>query len=239
MDKRTTKRSGMYFIEGKYYPSVTQILSVIDKPALRYWFGKQVYQAVALNPDMNEQQALAEPYKVSESAKDRGSAVHDIVEAWENTGKVVGLEGQFKGYAQAFESWIKSNNIKLLEHERSVYSKKYRYAGTLDLLVKVNGFDKPTLIDVKTGKDIYAEAHLQVSAYKQALLEDGVELQDTAILLLQEDGTFKYETGKDKLRAFLACKVLWEGLNEELLKKADVPIQESLIEELNDTESNN
>lgn len=232
MNQKSTKRVGMYLLDGKYYPSVTQILSVIEKKALMYWFGKQVYQAVALNPELTEQQALAEPYKVSESAKDRGSAVHSIVEAYENTGKVVGQEGPFKGYAQAFQSWVDMNQIKILEHERTVFSDKYHYAGTLDLLVTVNGFDKPTLIDVKTGKDIYPEAHLQVSAYRQALEETGYELGNTGILLLQEDGTFKYEVGKDKLKPFLACKYLWEGLNEELLKKADVPIQESLLEEL-------
>lgn len=232
MNQKSTKRAGMYLKDGKYYPSVTQILTVIDKPSLRWWFGKEVYQAVALNPDMNEQQALAEPYKQSETAKSRGTAVHDIVEAYENTGRVVGIEGPFKGYAQAFDSWVKSNNVIVVEHERSVYSEKYRYAGTLDLLVKFNKEEKPTLIDIKTGKDIYPEAHLQVSAYKQALEEDGVELRNTGVLLLQEDGTYKFELGKDKLKSFLACKILWEGLNEELLKKADVPIQESLLEEI-------
>lgn len=232
MNDKSTKRAGMYFLEGKYYPSVTQILSVIDKPALRIWFGKEVYRATALNPEMNEQQALAEPYKTSETAKGRGTSVHDIVEAWENTGRVAGLTGPYKGYAEAFDSWIKSNNVKLVEHERTVCSDKYRYAGTLDLLVKIGSYDNPTLIDIKTGKDIYQEAHLQVSAYRQALEESGTKLQGTAVLLLQEDGTFKYELGKDKLRAFLACKVLWEGLNEELLKKAAVPIQESLMEDI-------
>lgn len=222
MNSKSTKRAGMYLLDGKYYPSVTQILSVIDKPALRIWFGKQVYLATALHPELTEQQALAEPYKQNETAKSRGTAVHDIVEAYENTGKVAGLEGPFKGYAQAFQKWVADNKVEVVEHERTVFSNKYGYAGTLDLLVKINNSDRLTLIDVKTGKDIYNEAHLQVSAYRQALLEDGVELQGSAILLLQEDGTYKYEVGKDKLSGFLACKTLWESLNEELMKKANI-----------------
>jgi len=230
MNDKSTKRAGMYLIDNKYYPSVTQILSVIDKPALRIWFGKQVYMATALNPAISEQEALAEPVKQSTSAKGRGTAVHDIVEAYENTGKVAGLEGPFQGYARAFESWINSNDIKVIGHEQTVKSEKYHYAGTLDLLVKVNG--NLTLIDVKTGKDIYPEAHLQVSAYKQALSEDGTELQGAGILLLQEDGTYKYEQAKDKLKTFLACKVLWEGLNEELIAKANVELNKRLLEEL-------
>jgi hypothetical protein len=230
MNDKSTKRAGMYLINNKYYPSVTQILSVIDKPALRIWFGKQVYMATSLNPAISEQEALAEPTKQSTSAKSRGTAVHDIVEAYENTGKVAGLEGPFQGYARAFESWINSNDIKVIGHEQTVKSEKYHYAGTLDLLVEVNG--NLTLIDVKTGKDIYPEAHLQVSAYKQALSEDGTELQGAGILLLQEDGTYKYEQAKDKLKTFLACKVLWEGLNEELIAKANVELNKRLLEEL-------
>lgn len=230
MNDKSTKRAGMYLINNKYYPSVTQILSVIDKPALRIWFGKQVYMATSLNPAISEQEALAEPTKQSTSAKSRGTAVHDIVEAYENTGKVAGLEGPFQGYARAFESWINSNDIKVIGHEQTVKSEKYHYAGTLDLLVEVNG--KLTLIDVKTGKDIYPEAHLQVSAYKQALSEDGTELQGAGILLLQEDGTYKYEQSKDKLKTFLACKVLWEGLNEELIAKANVELNKNLLKGL-------
>ena len=212
----------MYFIDNKYYPSVTQILSVIDKPALRIWYGKQIYQAVALHPEISEKEALAEPYKQGVTAKDRGSAVHAIVEGWEVTGKVNGLDGEHKGYAQAFDRWIKSNDVKIVEHERTICSDKYGYAGTLDLLVKINGFELPTLIDIKTGKDIYPEAQLQVSAYRVACEEQGTKLDSTGILLLMEDGTYKFELGKDKFAGFLACKTLWETLNEDLMIKAGI-----------------
>jgi len=227
MNEKLKKRAGMYIKDEKYYPSVTQILKVIDKPALRYWYGKQVYEATALNPELSEQEALAYPYKVSESAKDRGTAVHDIVEAYKNIGDVVGQEGPFQEYAKAFQDFVNEYDIEVVENEKTVYSEKYRYAGTLDLLVKIKG--KLTIIDVKTGKDIYPEAHLQVSAYKQALSEDGIEVEDTAILLLQDDGKYKYEKAKDKFQGFLACKFIWESLNEELLKKAGVPISERLL----------
>jgi hypothetical protein len=230
MSDKNIKRAGMYWIGKKAYPSVTQILSIIDRPALRYWFGREVYRAMAINPTLSEQEAMAAPYQISETAKQRGSAVHDIVEAWENTGKVAGLEGVFSGYAKAFESWIKNNKVELVEHEKTVFSKKHRYAGTLDLLAKLNGNALPHLIDIKTGKkDLYPEVHLQLSAYEQALFETGYEkngekfqtVEGTAALLLMEDGTYKFETGKDKFKEFLACKKIWEGLNEDLLKKAD------------------
>lgn len=232
MNNKHTKRAGLYWIDEIAYPSVTQILSILDKPALRYWFGRQVYLAMAIDPTLSEQEALAAPYRTSETAKARGTAVHDVVEAWENTDRVVGQEGPFAGYAKAFQSWVDHNNVTLVEHERTVVSKKYGYAGTLDLLVKINGFTKPTLIDIKTGKDLYPEVHLQMSAYGKAMEEQGIELQGTAALLLMEDGTFKFEQGKDKFKEFLACKIIWEGLNKETLDKANVkqttPLEEIL-----------
>jgi hypothetical protein len=229
MNGKNTKRAGLYYIENSYYPSVTQIIGILAKPALTYWFGKQVYQVMALNPELTEQQALAAPYQVSETAKGRGTAVHDIVEAWEHTSRVVGQEGPYAGYAQAFQLWVDHNQVKLVEHERTVVSKEFRFAGTLDLLVMIDGFKKPTLIDIKTGKDLYPEVHLQLSAYKQALKEDGVEVEGTAALLLMEDGTYKFEVGKDKFKEFLACKTIWDGLNEELMSKANEAQQKELI----------
>jgi len=53
--------------------------------------------------------------------------------------------------------------------EQVVYSEKHRYAGTLDLLAEVNGV--LTVVDWKTGKAVYSEAHLQNAAYRQAVRE--------------------------------------------------------------------
>lgn len=218
-DKRDTRRGGFYWVNNKPYISVTNILKVLDKPALRYWFGREVYRAMVVNPELSEQEALAAPYKTSGEAKDRGSAVHSIVEAWKSIDEVVGLGGPYAGYARAFKEWLEDNKVSVRENEKTVVSKEHGYAGTLDLLVVLNGDRLPTLVDVKTGKDLYPEVHLQMSAYKQALEEGGTEVQGTAALLLQEDGTYKYELGKDKFKEFMAAKLIYESNNEEMLAK--------------------
>jgi len=219
MDKRHERRAGFYWVDDKPYITVTNVLKIIDKPALRYWYGKEVYRAVTLNPGIGEREALSEPYKSSGKAKDRGTAVHDIVEAWKNIGEVAGKKGPFQGYAKAFESWLGDNRVKVEENERTVVSHKHRYAGTLDMLARINGDNLLTVIDVKTGKDLYPEVHLQLSAYRHALEEQGVEVKGTAAVLLREDGTYKYETGQDRLKGFLAAKALTEELDKERLIK--------------------
>ena len=216
-DQRNSKRGGYYWIDGEPYPSVTAVLTVIDKPALRHWYGREIWRAMVGNPTLSEKSALAIPYEANESAKNRGSTIHSLVEAYKHTKEhVASIPEEFRGYAQAFYRWTEDNHVTVLEHERTVISRKHHYAGTLDMLVKLNGNEKPIVVDVKTGKDIYLEAFLQLSAYKQALKEEGTEVEATAVLLLQEDGSYKYQySTQDCFRQFFACKVLWEWLNAE------------------------
>ena len=218
-DKRNQRRGGLYWIEDKPYISVTKVISVLAKPALRYWYGREVYRAMVADPELSEQEALAAPWKKNKKAKDRGSAVHSIVEAWKNIDEVVGEDTQYKGYAEAFSKWLDDNDITAVEHEKTVVSKQHGYAGTLDMIAKRNGDGHTFIVDVKTGKDLYPEVHLQLSAYKQALSEEGIKVDGTAALLLNEDGTYKYELGKYKLNGFLACLTIYKELEEEFLEK--------------------
>lgn len=220
-DQRQIRRGGFYWIEEVPYPSVTNIIGILDKPALRYWYGREVYRAMVADPSLSEKDALSKPYQVSESAKDRGSTVHSIVEAWrQSQAQVDNVPEPFRGYAQAFYQWVEDNQTEIVEHERTVVSKEHGYAGTLDLLVKLNGAKLPLVADVKTGKDIYDEAWLQLSAYRHGLAEQGVETAGIAVVLLQENGSYKFQhQTEDYLPQFLACKTIWEWQNREDLAK--------------------
>lgn len=211
-DKR---RGGFYWIKNKPYVSVPNVLKVIDKPALRYWFGKQVYLAMVVDPTLSEKEALSSPYKTSKKAMSRGTTVHSIVEAYKHSKKHIDdkVTDEWKGYARAFYRWIEEMGAEVLENERTVVNEKYKYAGTLDLLVKIGG--KKLVVDVKTGKDIYPEAFMQVAAYKEAL--EGVD--DAAVLLLKEDGTYKYEIGNGSFTVFRACLHIWKELNKKVCEK--------------------
>jgi hypothetical protein len=218
-NKKDMRRGGFYWIDKHPYVSVTQVISVIDKPQLRYWFGKEVYRAMVIDPTLTEQAALAAPYQKSDTAKTRGTTVHTIVESYKHTKEhIETIPEEFKGYATAFYNWVEDNDIEILEHERTVVSKQYEYAGTLDLLVKNKQSNRTFIIDVKTGKDIYPESFLQLSAYKQALKEGGTEVNDIAVLLLKEDGKYKFGQGENCLEVFLAAKLLWEWKNPDLME---------------------
>lgn len=218
-NQKDLRRGGLYWKKDPKLPylSVTQSLSIIDKPQLRRWFGKMVYWAMVEDPTMKEEEALSAPYKKSSEAAGRGTTVHSIIEVYKHTKEhVEGVPEAFRGYANAFRSWIDDYDIEILENERTVFSEKYSYAGTLDIIAKNKKSGKTLIVDVKTGKDIYPEAFLQLSAYKQALAEEGIAINSTAVLLLKEDGSYNFEEEDGNFQAFLATMILFRWKNPDI-----------------------
>ena len=211
-DKRHERRGGYYWVDGVPHVSVTNVLKVIDKPALRHWFGKEVYLAMVLDPSLDQKTALTAPYATSDKAKTRGTLVHSVIEAYKTTGeKIETVPEKYRGYVNAFYSYVKDNKLEILEVEKTVYNEKYGYAGTRDMKARINERKKPWILDFKTGKDIYQETALQLSAYKHADDEDC----RLGVVLLKEDGKYKFQEMEDEFEAFLACKTLWEWQNRE------------------------
>lgn len=219
-DLRNRRRGGFYWHNNEPYVSVTTVLKVIDKPALRWWFGREVYYAMVKDPSMDEKKALAAPYRKSKKAMLRGTTVHKMVEDYEHGDDPVSLiGGEFEGYAKAFKKWLNDNTVTIVENEKSVRSDIHKYAGTLDLIVKLDSDEALHIIDIKTGKDIYDDYFLQLAAYQHALAEQGWDIKHTAILLLNPDGTYKFELNEASVEPFLAAKKLWEWKNRELIEK--------------------
>lgn len=230
-----------YEVNGQRLPSVTHILSCLGKPALINWAANQeraacldaaadLYTDLASTPPMSRSSFVAtltarigkqKAHKRElEKAGEIGSQVHGLIE-WNlrsQLGQKVGPEPRVVDDAQwafmAFQDWANSVSLKPIYIEQTVFSLVHGYAGTMDLLAEVHGV--PTLIDFKTGKSIYAEAHLQNVAYQAALVEMGHQpAQGGRIVRLpkvQTDPAF--EVGvvppvADLLPAFLSVIQVW------------------------------
>lgn len=214
----TTKdrRAGMYWLNEKPHISVTEVLKVIAKPSIQYWYGQQVYYAVMKDPTIDERAALAAPYAVSKSAANRGSTVHSLIEAYKTTSAVVNTIPEYDGYARAFYKWVEDFKPTIIENERTVVNPTKGYAGTLDMIAEIGG--KRHVIDFKTNKDgnIYDEAHMQVSAYLNC---DGMTDCDGGIIVaLAADGTYTHQIAKNGYIAFLSALDLYVFLNYAKIK---------------------
>jgi len=212
--------AGFMWKDGKPYLRTTTQLNIIAKPQLMYWFGREVFYAMAKDPTIDEKTALSAPYVKSKVAKARGTTVHTIADIVEE--KKVAPE--FQLYSNAY--WNAKKDLQAEEIEitsKSFYDEETRTSGTIDKYWLING--RNFLVDIKTGKDIYPEVRLQLSNYAHLMRNEGMKVDEVAVLLLEvgaddkPTGKYKWQVVEEDYESFLAARTLYIWQNKEKLIK--------------------
>lgn len=129
---------------------------------------------VVTEEDLN---IAAEEYKrLRDTGGSTGTEAHAMVEAYLKTrGLGVPAVGstEARNAFGAFKKWFESVKPEILNVEEVVYSQKYKYAGTYDCMLKIDG--RVYLCDLKTTNaskkapnGVYAENFIQLGAYALA-----------------------------------------------------------------------
>jgi len=170
---------------GEVVPSVTQILNaVIAKPGLQKWAN----QLGLNNKNINDE---------SRATLDIGKLLHAYIQA-DLEGAIVNEVGYTpeqiglakKSFAQ-YLRWKDGKQIKAIKTEYVMVSEKYRYGGTIDALLEIDG--ELTLLDWKTSTHISLDYKLQVVAYLYLLHEQNIIPSRVGVLRLpKSDGEFEY-----------------------------------------------
>lgn len=223
------KRGGRYYVgpDGQRLDSVTNLLSVINKPALIPWAAKVerelVIEAAAnlysdLPSDPNAPRMKRDAFvrtlvqrigaekahqRIAKKATDIGGQAHQLIE-W-NLRKELGYKpgpepkvDKNAGTAfAAFASWWKGAGYKPVRVEQMVFHPGKLYAGTLDLLAK-DDKDRLGIVDFKTSKAIYPEYLLQVSAYAEAVNAMGHGPVEWAVIARFPKGELEPEFNPDR-----------------------------------------
>jgi hypothetical protein len=195
----------IYTVAGQIVPSVTGIVKVIDKSGpLMGWVAKLCSEEVAsIKPgvalDELEIKDLCERVKkayrkATQKAADIGTMAHAWFEAYgkaalgQQSPPEYPVSQKLRHCVDAFLAWVKENEVRFIECEPKVYSRKYGYAGTMDLDAYVR--DRRGVWDYKSSSAIYPEMRLQLAAYKQAREEEGKGTYDErGIVRVGKDGT--------------------------------------------------
>lgn len=130
------------------------------------------------------------PWRESERKMNIGSAVHAEAEAVQlGTPRPEPLP-TIAPFVQSFRHFLEDFEPEIELTEATVYNLTESYAGTLDTIMRFRWGDLTCRLlgDFKTGKAIYSDVALQLSAYEHAesiLLDDG-----TSVPMLPVDGCF-------------------------------------------------
>lgn len=125
------------------------------------------------------EEARKSPQKASKEAADIGTLAHAWVEShikfllgWENYPNEPErpINAMAAQAVEAFLDWEKQHQVEYIESEQPLYSIENNFAGTLDIIAKVDG--ELCLVDIKTSSGIYDEMILQTAAYQGAYQEE-------------------------------------------------------------------
>ena len=165
-----------YNIGGKRLRRVTTLLRGIPKDALPNWAAKMVAEYAHGHQDewrsKNKREALkllkGAPWRYRDSRGDRGSAVHNAIEAWMRGDALpADLNDDELECAKRAVDFMVDRDSRVLGAEISVLNFSMGYAGTFDLWeVDRNGVG--WLLDWKTSKGIYPNQAVQQAAYLHA-----------------------------------------------------------------------
>jgi hypothetical protein len=165
-----------YRVNGEYFRRVTTLLGGIPKPALADWAARTVAEYAVEHKHAWEGLPAAAAVKLlkgtTRSRRDdaamRGTVIHATTEACLNGSPLPdGLTEEELDCAIAAEGFLRQHVREVLAVELTVFSARFKYAGTLDLWAM--GRDGTQWIfDWKSGRAIYPEYAVQLAAYANA-----------------------------------------------------------------------
>ena len=172
LDRRVYKRS-----EGVYYPSVTTILQYMPKNK----FFESWLKDVGHNADLIMRRAGKEGTQVHEACEKL--VLGEEVNWMDDYGNAKYSQIVWEMIIKFYEFW-NTYKPELISTEDFVFSDEYKFAGTADLVVKMDG--ETWLLDLKTSNSLHKSYDLQLAAYAKALEETkGIKIDRTGIIWLK------------------------------------------------------
>ncbi len=183
--------------------------------------------------------------EIKASAGEKGSKVHQAIsrlvtggtvtihDCFENPRTLQSEEITAAEYEclMSFCEWFRQVKPEVLDSDYTVWNERYRYAGTVDLKVRIGR--TVWMIDIKTSPDIWPTMEIQLSAYKHA---DQTLPKSAKLAILQvgykrnKNKKWKFTPIPDQFPLFMAARKIWEKetAGQSPMQK-DYPMELSLV----------
>lgn len=178
-----TERWHQYTLDGMRIPSVTQIVNVLNKPALPVAAAKETaiwcaQNHAALGELMEAEEwvktATGAPRRIWNKRADDGRDLHKLAETMiagePMPDEVHGhpVPEHVRDMAEQLARFLDAWDVEPVAVEAMIYHDRYRYGGRFDLVGRLAGAGT-WLLDYKTGASgVYPESSLQLTAYGNA-----------------------------------------------------------------------
>jgi hypothetical protein len=216
-------RGHSYSLDGKPVSGVTTILGkALPKPALVGWAAREVAEFVCSRRDILTQLSDEElvdlckgaPFRERDKAANRGTEVHHLAEKLAH-GLEVDVPEELSGHVDSHIAFLEKFEPSEALLERPVFNRHYRYAGTLDMLCRIEEYGR-CLLDIKTNRSgPFGETALQMAAYGHAEVYVDVdgneqpmpEIDFYGVVWVRADGFdfYRYEVTEREWKQFLFC----------------------------------
>lgn len=171
-------------------PSVTTLLGLLDKPALKRWAANTAAdyatdhwdELTGMRPSERRNSIASAPWAERDRAAASGTAIHALAEQL-LAGAPVDVPAEISPKVEAVARFLERAQLTKVAAECMVWSEPddemglSGFAGTFDLLA-AHPARGTCLVDWKTGKGVYGEHAVQLAGYRSAdwLVSDGADV---------------------------------------------------------------
>lgn len=157
-------------------------------------------------------------HQVLQNAKDRGTKVHEYVDALLSDLDICDIDGRFAGYLESAQTFIAGKDF--IDKPERFFDDENQITGECDAIYKnSSGY---TLVDFKTSSNEGKTWHMQASAYSWLAKQNGIKITCIQFIKLSKDGKkpkiYEYE---EDFPAFLLCLEVYRRYFKNL-KEEDI-----------------
>ncbi len=134
------------------------------KPSVTTIIGATIHKGIGFETWLGNHPSYKIACQERDAAAARGTEVHELAELYMYGQEVSGSTNEINKHLMSFERFWLEKEVQLVETELFMWHKDIPWAGTCDIIAKIDG--KYSIIDIKTG-NYYKSHEIQLNMYAE------------------------------------------------------------------------